>query len=511
MKEFAVSPANYFDWERQQHVFERMAIGKFNLFTLTGHGEAEQLRAATVSSTFFQTLGVQPLEGRWFLPEEDQPGHDQVVVLTHRLWQSRFGGDRSIVGHTILLDGAPRTVVGIARADFSLPDFAQMWTPLGWTEKQRAVRGNHNCFVTARLKPRVDIRRAQAEMSTISRALEQQYPEDDKGWGAVVKPLREDLVGDLRPALLVLLGAVGFVLLIACANVANLVLVRTLARRKELAVRLALGAGARRIVRQVLTETTLLALGGGAIGLLIAGPGVSLITPYFGDRLPQSVPVSADVRVLAFTLMVAVLTGLLAGLAPALRMSRANVSEGIKQGGRAESETGGARLRSLLVVVEVALSLVLLAGAGLMVRSLWQLHRVDAGLDAEQVLTASVALSEPKYPKPEDQLRFLENVLARVKTLPGVESAGYVTNLPLGGGGNQWPVAIEGRPALPMAEQPQLQGNVVTPDYFRALRIPVVKGRGLTEEDREGRTTRFSSARPRRGGSGPARTRSGKG
>jgi putative ABC transport system permease protein len=487
MKEFAVSPANFLDWQRQQHVFERMAIGQFRFFTLTGRGEAEQLRASAVSAGFFETMGVRPVEGRWFLPEEDQPGQDQVVVLSHRLLLSRFGGDRSIVGRTILLNGAPRTVVGIAAADFAFPDFAQMWTPLGWTDKQRAVRGNHNCYVVSRLKRGVDIRRAQAEMTAISRDLERQYPEDDKGWGALVKPLRDDLVGDLRPALLVLLGAVGFVLLIACANVANLVLVRTLARRRELAVRLALGAGGGRIVRQVLTETMLLAVAGGALGLLVSGPGVTLITSYFGDRLPRSVPVQADARVLAFTLFVSLLTGLVAGFAPALRLARANLIDGIKQGGRSDAESGGARLRSLLVVVEVGLSLVLLVGAGLMIRSLWLLNRVDAGLNPQNVLTASIALPEPRYPKPEDQGRFLEAVVARVKTLPGVESAGLVTNLPLGEDGNQWPVAIQGRPQLPLAEQPQLQGNVVTPEYFRTLRIPVVKGREISEADRPGR------------------------
>ncbi len=488
VKEFAVSPANFFDWQRQQHVFARMAIGHFGSYTLTGHGQAQQLRANGVSPGFFETFGVHPLAGRWFRPEEDQPGHDQVVVLSHRLWQSLFGGDRSLIGRSIMLDGAPRQVVGIAAPDFAFPDSAELWTPLGWTPDQRAVRGDHNCFVVCRLASGVDTRTAQADMSAISRALEKQYPEDDKGWGAVVKPLREDLVGDLRPALLVLLGAVGFVLLIACANVANLVLVRTVARRRELALRLALGAGAGRIVRQVLTETTLLAMAGGALGWLVSGPGVSLITSYFGDRLPRSMPVGADARVLAFTLVVALLTGLSAGLAPALRLARANLIDGIKQGGgRADSEAGGARLRSLLVVVEVGLSLMLLVGAGLMIRSLSLLNRVDAGLDPHNVLTALLALPEVRYPKPEDQARFLDAVVERVKALPGVESAGFVTNLPLGDDGNQWPVAIQGRPLLPMSEQPQLQGNIVTPGYFRALRIPIARGRALTESDRPGR------------------------
>ncbi|MGE5813599.1 MAG: ADOP family duplicated permease [Acidobacteriota bacterium] len=489
MKEFAVSPANYFDWKRQQHVFDHMAIGQFRSHTLTGRGEAEQLRASGVSTEFFDTLGVQPIHGRAFLPEEDEPGRDHVVVLGYKLWQVRFGADPAIVGRKIVLDGSPYTVVGVMGPQVVFPEWAQMWTPLGWTAEKRQIRSNHNCLVVGRLRTGVSLDKAQAEMSTISARLELQYPEDDKGWGAVVKPFREDLVGDLRASLLVLLGAVGFVLLIACANVANLVLVRTLARKRELAVRLALGASPWRVVRQVLTETTLLALLGGAVGIFVADGGVQLITAFFGDRLPQALPVHADARVFAFTAVVALLTGLAAGLAPALRLSRANVVDGIKQGGgRADSETGSARLRALLVVAEVGLSLVLLVGAGLMMRSLWELRGVDAGFDPANVLIADVPLSEPRYPKPGQQWRFFESVLARIRALPGVESAGLVTNLPLADGGNSWPVAIVGRPQLPLSEQPQVQGNIITPGYLSALRIGLTRGRDINENDREGRT-----------------------
>jgi len=488
VKQFAVSPANFLDWQRQQQSFEGMAIAHYQGYALTGRGQAEQLRAGAVSPGFFQTLGVRPLHGRWLLPEEDEPGRDQVCVLGYRLWVSRFGSDPSIVGRTILLDGSPRTVVGVAGPEVQFPDWAQLWTPLACTAEQRAVRGNHNCTVVARLAPGVKLPQAQAEMDGISRNLARQYPEDDKGWGAVVVPFHEDLVGDIRPALLVLLGAVGFVLLIACANVANLVLVRTLGRRRELAVRLALGAGAGRIIRQVLTETTVLALAGGVLGTALAFPGVRLITSYFGDRLPNGMTVQPDMRVLVFTALAALATGIAAGLGPALRLARANVVDGIKQGGgRADSEAAGARLRAALVVVEVALSLVLLVGAGLMVRSLWKLSGVDAGFDPTNVLTASVELSDARYPQPEQQARFFERVLDRVRALPGVQSAGVVTNLPMGDGGNQWPIQIAGRPQVPMAEQPQVQGNVVTPDYLRAFRIPLRRGRGLTAADRPGR------------------------
>jgi putative ABC transport system permease protein len=487
MTRFAVSAANYLDWQRRQHVFQRMAIHHFRTLTLTGHGQPEMLRAQAVSAGFFEVLGVKPLEGRWFLPEEDQPGRGHVVILSHRLWQSRFGGDRSIVGKVVTLDGIPYTVVGIMDATFTLPEWAQVWTPLGWTEKERAVRGEHSCLVVARLAPGVDTPQAQAEMSAISRALEQEYPEDDKGWGAVVVPLRQDLVGDSRTSLLVLLGAVGFVLLIACANVANLVLARTLARRREMAVRLALGAGASRIVRQVLTETTLLAIGGGALGILVARAGVDVITAVFGEALPQWVQIHLDVRVLAFTALVSLLTGLAAGVAPALRLARSSVVDAIKQGGgRSDSEAGGSRVRSTLVVVEVALSLVLLIGAGLMIRSLWLLNSVDPGFDARHVLTGRMSLPESRYPKPDAPLRFFDTLLARVRALPGVESAAIATVLPLGGDGNSWPIAIVGRPQVPMAEQPQVQGDVITPGYLHTMRIPLVRGRDFTDADRAG-------------------------
>jgi putative ABC transport system permease protein len=487
MKKFAVSAANYIDWERRQHVFERMAIQHYKSFTLTGVNEPELLRADGVSAGFFAVLGVQPLEGRWFHPEEDQPGRNRVVVLSHVLWQTRFGGDRSIVGRPISLDGEPYTVVGVMGPAFTFPDWAQLWTPLAMTEKERAVRGEHSAMVVARLKPGVDVSRGRAEMQAISRVLEQEYPEDNTGWGATVVPLRDDLVGNVRPSLLILLGAVAVVLLIACANVANLVLARTLARRREMAVRLALGAGTARIVRQVLTETTLLALAGGALGLLVARAGVELITAFFGDGLPREMPIQADGGVLMFTVLVSLATGVAAGLAPALRLARSSVTAGIKEGGdRGGSDASGSRVRSTLVIVEVALSLVLLIGAGLLIRSLWLLTAVDPGFDPRGVLNGFVSLPERRYPEKADQARLFEQLLARVHALPGVESAAITTVLPLSGEGNSWPVQIEGRPQLPMAQQPQVQGNLITAAYLRTMRIPIVRGRDFTDADRQG-------------------------
>src|SRR5580698_3679888 len=264
MTTFSVSAANYLDWERQNHVFERMAIYSYHGFTLTGGDKPEQIDACAVTSGFFATLGIQPVLGRAFTPEEDQPGRSNVVVLSHRLWQEHFGSNPNIVGQNIAMDGGSYLVAGVMPASFQFPDFAQMWTPMAWTDKERAVRGEHHYMVIARLKPGVKLNEAQAEMNTISGRLEQLYPDDDKGWGAVVVPLHNDLVSDVRPALLVLLGAVAFVLLIACVNVANLALARTFSRRKEIAIRTALGASSAHVLRQILTESVVLALAGGA-------------------------------------------------------------------------------------------------------------------------------------------------------------------------------------------------------------------------------------------------------
>lgn len=307
---FSISPANYLDWENQNHVFAQMAIYGGRTFDLTGTDHPEEVDGSVVSTHFFSVLQVQPMLGRVFTPEEDQPGHSNVVILSHRFWQNHFGSNPDIVGRNIHLNGGSYLVAGVMPASMRLPDFAQIWTPLGWTDQERAVRGNHNYLAIARLKPGVDFKQAQAEMNTISARLEQQYPEDDKGWGAVALPLRDDLVSDVRAALLVLLGAVAFVLLIACANIANLVLAKTFARRKEIAIRTALGASTGRVLSHVVSETVLLALGGGALGLVLARFGVRLIVAFLADKLPRSAEIALDGRVLGFTLMISLFTGI---------------------------------------------------------------------------------------------------------------------------------------------------------------------------------------------------------
>jgi putative ABC transport system permease protein len=488
MTTFSVSAANYLDWERQNHVFEGMAIYTFHGFTLTGSDKPEQVDACAATSGFFSTLGVQPMLGRVFSSEEDQPGHSNVVVLSHRLWQEHFGSNPAIVGQNINLDGQSYLVAGVMPANFQFPDFAQMWSPMAWTDKERAVRGEHHSVVVARLKPGIDLKQAQAEMNTISSRLEQQYPEDNKGWGAVVVPLHDDLVSDVRPALLVLLGAVAFVLLIASVNVANLALARTFSRQKEIAIRTALGASSARVLRQILTESLLLALAGGALGLTYAHAGVRLIMAYLADKLPHSIEVGLDSKVLAFTAAISIATGILAGVLPALRLTRGDVNQSLKQGlGRTDADSSGSRTRSILVVSEVALSLILLVGAGLMIRSFQRLHGVNPGFDSRNVLTMTAMVSRAKFPLPAQQVTFFDQVLQRVRVLPGVESAGVVDDIPLDNGGSHQPVEIEGRPTVPMSEQPEVDVRLISTGYMSSLHIPILRGRDFSDTDLAGR------------------------
>lgn len=483
MTTFAVSAANYVDWRQQNHVFENIAIYSGASMNLTGGGKPEYVRAVTVSTDFFNVLGVRPLLGRTFVAGEDQLGHDHEVVLSHSFWQSRFGGDKSIVGRQITLNGQAYNVVGVMGPNFMYPAWEQkMWVPLAWTPKEAAVRGEHHSVVIARLRQGVDIEQAQAEMTTISNRLAQQYPEDDKDWGAIVVPLREDIVGDVRAALLVLLGAVAFVLLIACANVANLLLARALGRSKEIAIRTALGASRARVVQQLLFETIILALAGGVAGLIVARFGVGLITRFLAEQMPRSTEITLDAQVLAFTLLISVFTGIVAGFMPAWRLSKANVNETLKQGLGRAGDSGGNRTRAALVVCEVALSLMLLAGAGLMIRSLWNLRNSNAGFDPHSVLTTSLPIPGPRYPTPQLEISFWNRVLERVRALPGVEAAGIVDDLPFNGGSHQ-PIAIEGRPPVPMSEQPEVDVRISSTGYLRAMRIPLLRGRDFNESD----------------------------
>jgi predicted permease len=483
MTRFAVSAANFLDWQKQNDVFSEMALASGGGFDITGQGKPETIRAATVTSNFFSVLGVRPVYGRVFLSQEDQPGHNQEIILTYKLWQSRFGSDPNIVGKSVTLDGTPYNIVGVMGSKMTRPDFAQAWIPLGLTAKQAAVRGEHHYFTIARLKPGVTVAEAQAEMNTISERLEQAYPADDKGWGATVVSMRDELVGDVRPALLMMLGAVAFVLLIACANVANLIFARAFGRRKEIAIRSALGATRSRIVQPLLTESVVVSLCGGALGLVLARFGIELLLKFFADKMPRMGEIGLSGTVLWFTLGLSLLTGIVSGLLPALSMIRDDVNEALKQGlGRLDSDTSGSFTRSALVSVEVALSIVLLIGAGLMLRSLWSLQAIDPGFDPHNALTLALEVPRYQFTTPTQESQFFDQALQRVRTLPGVEAAGAVDNLPLTGGSNQ-PVAVEGRPVVPMSEQPEVSVRVVTSGYMKAMRIPLLEGRDIQESD----------------------------
>jgi predicted permease len=355
---------------------------------------------------------------------------------------------------------------------------------MGWTDKERAVRGEHHYLVVARLKSDITLSQAQAEMNTISSRLADQYPDDDKGWGAVIVPLREERVSQVRPSLLILLGAVAFVLLIACANVANLVFAKTLGRRKEIAVRLALGASAGRIIQQILAETILLSTAGAALGLALAHFGIQLTVKFLAGNLSKSTEVTLDAGVLLFTLALAVTTGFLAGILPAIRLTKTNVNDALKQGlGKTDSDSGGGRTRSILVVSEVALSLMLLVGAGLMIRSLWQLSAVDAGFDSHNLLTMTMVVTGSKYSGPIDEIAFYDRVLSKVRALPGVTSAGLIDTLPITQDGSHQPVAIEGRPVQAMSDQPEVDTRLISPGYFSVMHIPLHRGRDFSSAD----------------------------
>jgi putative ABC transport system permease protein len=494
MKIFAVSPANFIDWRNQSRAFEGMSAYGFGRYTLTGSGNPEAIRTCAGTSGLFSILHVRPMLGRDFLDDEYKPGHDHEVVLSYRLWRSHFGGNPEIVGKNIELTGQAFAVIGVMGAGFQFPiasdpdDQPQMWKPLAWSDQARAVRDNHNYAVVARLRDGVSLRQAQAELDAISNGLAQQYPSQNKGWGAIAVPLRDDLVSDVRPALLILLGAVLFVLLIACANVASLILSRTFSRRKESAVRAALGATRRRLLQQAFTETLLLGVIGGALGLVFAHYGLILIVRFLAQRLPRSNEIALDGRVLVFTLGVSLFTGFAAGLLPALRMAKADLNEALKQGlGRTASDSGGGRTRNVLVVSEVALSLMLLIGAGLMIRSLWILQKTNPGFDPDHVVTMTVSIPQNKFPEPGQEVSYFNRVLERVRALPGVQAAGLIDAMPLSDDGSHQPISIEGRPALAMADQPNVDVRLISPGYLSAMHISLLRGRGVDDSDVPGR------------------------
>ena len=483
----SVAPLDFLDYRKENKTFEEFAasFGIPLALNLTGSGEPERLSAAAVTGNYFQALGAKPALGRTFQLENERPGSDEVAVLSYGLWQKRFGGDPGIIGKTVTLDGKAREVIGVMPQHFSFPLAAGLWIPINFDfSPEMKQRKAHFMRPIGKLKEGVTIAQAQADLDLVARRLEEQYPETNTGWGLRLVSLREQLVGNTRPTLLILLGAVGFVLLIACANVANLLLVRAAARQKEIALRAALGAGRFRIVRQMITESVLLALVGGTLGTLLAIWGVDLLVTLSADNLPSTAQVRIDATVLGFTLLISLFTGVLFGLAPALRTMKLNLSESLKEGGRSSSEGAGRnRTRSVLVVIESAVAVVLLVGAGLLVRSLIQLQNTSPGFDARNLLTMRVDLSRQKYSTPEKASNFFQDLESRVGGLPGVESVGLVTELPLSGQPNDMPFTVEGRPPVTIDQAFDADFRRVNQHYLQTLRIPLLRGRSFTEQD----------------------------
>jgi putative ABC transport system permease protein len=481
-----VSPADFLDWNAQNQVFSHMAAQIMTPVDLLGSEEPERVGAGVVTSEFFDALGVSPARGRLFLADDQQVGHEHIVVLTDGVWRRRFGADPDIVGKTINLSGIPCTVIGILPASFrfSIREI-ELWIPYPQTPELSQIRGAHFINVYARLKPGVSLQQAQAGMETLAANLEKQYPDINRGHSANVVSLREDLVGQVRPSLYVLTVGVGFVLLIACSNVANLLLSRGVARQKEMAIRSALGAGRTRMVRQLLTESVLLAFVAGVVGCLLAVWGVDglrlLVPRELGVPGLQDIPL--DTTVLGYLVALSVLTGIVFGLVPAVYASRTELNETLKEGTRSGTAgTGHQRLRRALVVAEFSLSLILLIGAGLMVRTFLRLSEVQPGFRSENVVTMPVALPRTRYREPQKQAEFFERLLAKLRALPGVEAAGGISDLPLSGQDNRTGIAIENAPPNPQ-EPTRAHHRKVTPGYFQTMRIPLVEGRFLNEAD----------------------------
>ncbi|HWS54925.1 MAG TPA: ABC transporter permease [Pyrinomonadaceae bacterium] len=474
----SVSVPNLLDWRAQSDVFTGIAAYQYGDFNLQEGDQPVRAVGVTVTPNFFDVLGVAPQLGRAFVGGEDAAGRHRVVVLSDGLWRRAFGADPGVVGRDVQLGGEPYQVVGVMPASARFPSAAaELWVPLVFNDRQLASRGSHSLLALGRLKPEATFERAQEQMSTIGRILEQQYPDAQTGRGVTLAWVEEEVVRGVRPALLMLLGAVGFVLLIACVNVANLLLARATSRRKEVAIRSALGAGRWRLVRQFLTESVLLALVGGAAGLLVAKWTIQGLLALAGSYQPVTGEVGLDWRVLAFTAALSVLTGMVAGLAPALHVSKADVQETLKESGNAGSSARGTWLRGSLAVAEVAAALVLLVGAGLLVKSFLRLQQVETGLRPERVVTMRVALPAAKYDTAQKTTAFYREVLERVGALPGVEEAGVINMLPLQRFGSNGEIQVEGREPLPPGRVPLTEYRSASAGYFRALGIPLLAGR----------------------------------
>jgi putative ABC transport system permease protein len=481
---------DYLDWKEQNQVFEGVAGYSRRSFTLTGRDTPDQLQGAAVTDSFFDVLGVAALRGRSFQKGEDQPGAELIAMLSHSFWARRFSSDPNIVGQAITLNGSSYRVVGVLPASFQFAPAgeAAVWVPLNPSQSQQTRRFMHWLNIVARLKPGVSIEQAHADMNRIAGGIAQAHADSHAGTGIKLVPLHEQIVGNVKPILFVLLGTVCFVLLIACANVANLLLARSAARQKEIAIRTALGASHWRIIRQLLTESIMLSIFGGGLGLMLALWGIDILISRLPESQASAMPyfqgMTLSGRVLLFTILISVVTGVIFGLAPALQSSKLNLQESLKEGGRTSAAQTHHRLRSTFVVAEVALALLLLIGAGLMMKSLLRLLEVNPGFNPDKLLTMRVPLPATKYPEDKQLIVFHRELLTRVENLPGVKAVGTVSVIPLTGG-NTSRFYDAGKAAPPPGQEQEANIRDVTPNYFQVMNVPLIKGRPFTDRDKE--------------------------
>ncbi len=464
IKEDIGSYPNYRDWREQNTTYAHVAAFTGAAFTLTGSEEPERIRGARTTANFHDVIGLKPVIGRLYTEEQEKTGNDAVVLLSHGLWQRKFGGAADVIGKTVVLNGVPHEIIGVMPPELRVPDDAEMWKPLAVSDAQRNARGSFWLPVIGRLKPGVSVQQAQTEISGIADRLEKAYPATMAGFGANIVSLHRQLVGDVERSLFVLMAAVGCVLLIACANLGNLMLGRTAARRKELAIRTALGAQRGRLIRQIVTETFVVALVGSGLGLLLAFWATEFFIRVGGDAIPRAESIAIDGRVLLFTLGLAVLAALLAGLVPALQASKAAVREHLQEGGREGGSGGSRRTRSALIAAEMALAFVLLAGAGILVRTLWKMQDVDRGFKTDRVAVMTVSLPPALFAQPADVSGFYTRLLDRVRALPGVEAAATTTGVLMPVVTSSGIMAIEGRPDPPTGQQIEYPSKSSRPD-----------------------------------------------
>src|ERR1019366_6634107 len=486
----SVSGANFVDWKAQTRSFESLGAYQWDDVNLTSPAALpEKVQGFKVTSNLFELCGERPLIGRTFLSEEDQPGHDGVVILGQRLWGRRFGGDQHIIGQQLHIDGRPYTVIGIMRKAFDFPQTAELWVPMAFTPQQLQDRKSHFFLTLGKLKPAVTIRSASAEMKTLARRLSDAYPDTNHNWSARVVSVRNFELGDFTVRYtIMLLGAVGFLLLIVCANVANLQLVRGASRHKEMAIRVALGGSRWRLVRQLLTESVMVALGGAILGLVLAKWAVSLVVVHMPPEVAKFIPgwyeIRLDARAMFFTMIAGVLAGVVAGLLPAFQGVRLDVNETLKEGGRSSSSARGRHvLRNVLVIAQVTLATFLVIGSGLLVRGFRTLLHYNQGFQPNTLLTMYVNLPDTRYSKPEQHTQFYSQVLERMSAMPGVVAAAGTSWVPYGDGGGTSQFSIEGRPWRNVSETPTIMNLVVSPNYLQMVHVPLIQGRELSEQD----------------------------